>query len=216
MAKRLKAYKVDSGNDEGHSCIVFATNNASARRKGAAEFDLCFEEVERCRRASEFDEYASQGDVPPLVLIKHGWWFECHHCGCQVDDENFDYEEDRERGEPVSTSDGAVYCCAEHRALHWAELTQRQARQHAAIEAASIKFHGWPISRISASGHYWPDSKEPLSAEFDFPGRNGALASWPIGDDMTWISECDRDAWNAMKATFSIPSQGTQPGKTQP
>lgn len=211
MAKRLKAYQVDSGNDEGNSCIVFATNNASARRKGAAEFDLCFEEVESCRRASEFDEYASQGDVPPLVLIKHGWWFECHHCGCKVDDENFDYEEDRDRGEPVSTSDGAVYCCAEHRALHWAELTQRQARQHAAIEAASIKFHGWPISRISASGHYWPDSKEPLSAEFDFPGRKGALASWPIGDDMTWISECDRDAWNAMKAAFSIPSQGTTP-----
>lgn len=42
---KLKAYRIESGDEEGHCVIVFDTNNASARRKGAGECGLLFEEV---------------------------------------------------------------------------------------------------------------------------------------------------------------------------
>lgn len=67
MGKRLKAYKVDSGNDEGHSAIVFATNNASARRKGANEFDMCL------KRLSAAVERLSSMSTPARVKFRRSF-----------------------------------------------------------------------------------------------------------------------------------------------
>jgi len=57
MTKPLIAYMVTE-EYEGHSCIVFATNSATARREGGYELGIEWEEVASCKRASQFDEYA--------------------------------------------------------------------------------------------------------------------------------------------------------------
>ncbi len=87
--KPLKAYEVQE-RQEGYSTIVFATNSATARREGAAELSIDWEDVDFCRRLPWADEYAGvKGGVPPLVCIDHGWWFQCAKCGCRI---NSDFE----------------------------------------------------------------------------------------------------------------------------
>ena len=78
MHDRMKAFQVNDA--EGHSVVVFAKHNASARREGANELNIGFESVDSCRRAPCFDCYADRGSVPTALLIEHGWWFECCHC----------------------------------------------------------------------------------------------------------------------------------------
>lgn len=181
-------------DSEGHAVVVFATNGAAARRSGANELNLSFEEVESCRRSPEFDAYAEAGEVPPLVAIACGWWFECQHCNRQVDE----YTE-------APVADGqTVYCSPSHRMAEWVERRDRERREAASIEACAIKYHGWPISNLRGVRHH--DHRkgcDPVDAcDFDFPGRAGLPARWDIGDDQVWISECDREAFNDMQAKF--------------
>jgi hypothetical protein len=81
-----KAWIVDDHHEE-NSVVVFHSHGLAARRLGANEFDGDFDAV-KCRRAKEFDEYAAQGFVPPLVLLKNGWWFTCSGCFERVSEED--------------------------------------------------------------------------------------------------------------------------------
>lgn len=78
MSTPLKAYVVHE-DDEGNCAVVFATNGATARRDGANELNLSFEEVASCRRQPAFDQYAP-GPVPMHATLAAGWWHECGHC----------------------------------------------------------------------------------------------------------------------------------------
>lgn len=61
--------------------IVFAANPAEARRRGAAEIDSTFEEVDSCCRAKDLDQYAHGGFAPDKEMIElHGWEIECRAC----------------------------------------------------------------------------------------------------------------------------------------
>lgn len=53
----LKAYQAREPY-EGNCVVVFATNGAAARRKGASELEISFEDVESCNRMPSFDSYA--------------------------------------------------------------------------------------------------------------------------------------------------------------
>lgn len=79
----LKAYSVQ-GNEYG--CITFARSGVAARREGANELNIDFEEVESCRRMPELDGYAGKpGGVPMRLLVeRHGWSQECGHCERRV------------------------------------------------------------------------------------------------------------------------------------
>lgn len=81
--KPLRAYSVQT--DEC-GCVVFAKSGAEARRKGAGEIDLEWEDVICCRRAPLFDAFAP-GPVPEEVLWANGWQFLCCRCDapCQND-----------------------------------------------------------------------------------------------------------------------------------
>ena len=57
MTGKTKAYVVTEDCD-GTCTIVFANSSAAARREGAAELGLTFEEVESCRRAPWADEFS--------------------------------------------------------------------------------------------------------------------------------------------------------------
>lgn len=75
---KIKAYQV---NEVECSVIVFEKSNVAARRVGAGELNTEFEYIESCRRAPEFDKYASLGSVPLKVLVQdHGWMTECNKC----------------------------------------------------------------------------------------------------------------------------------------
>lgn len=80
---KLKAYNVQ-GNEYG--TIVFSLHNVVARREGAEELNIEFEDVESCRRIPELDGYANvDGGVPMKVLVEeHGWMQECGYCERRV------------------------------------------------------------------------------------------------------------------------------------
>lgn len=104
--EKLKAWIVSDSYEE-HSVIVFHSHGLAARRLGASEFDGDFDAV-KCRRAKEFDEYAGQGFVPPLVRLKAGWWFECRNCHERVLFNDDEYDKDIIEAGPDS-----VFCSKE-------------------------------------------------------------------------------------------------------
>lgn len=100
----MKAWTVsDSYGDK--SVVVFHNHGLAARRLGANELDEDFDSVD-CKRSKEFDEYAGQGFVPPIVRLKAGWWFECRTCYRRVmfDDNELEDSEITEAGKD------SVYC----------------------------------------------------------------------------------------------------------
>ncbi len=198
---RLKAYKVREA-DEGHCVIVFATNNAAARRNGASELDTDWTSIESCHRKPQYDSYAEAGCVPPLELIEDGWWFECNHCGTRVGDGEYRYDEDDEEHEldPVADANGWVFCCPEHMMLHWAENSARKAAKCAAIEAALTMFPG--ITKVNGQefckAPHCGDTE--LTAVFHFPGGTYPVR-WPVGSKELSVSQVDVQAWHAFKET---------------
>lgn len=107
--KPLKAYSVQ-GCDEG--TIVFARHNIVARREGANELNLDFDQVESCRRAPELDGYAAQGRVPLRVLVEeHGWMTLCCYCEGRIFN-------DEPRAAWIGTE--RAYCCEYHKTKHMA------------------------------------------------------------------------------------------------
>lgn len=205
MNSALKAYAVHD-NYEGYGCVAFATNSATARREGASELDIDWDSVETCRRAPQFDQYAP-GPVPPLVLIEHGWWFECSHCGRRVND-NMDEEledDDLDPADFVPRSDehSGVFCsasceCADHmRKRGDAEATE------ALIEVFEAKFPGATRTGMHVYGgpRLLPADGKSIryAVYFTFPGSRYA-ATWEFGDDHVSLDECDADAYRAWRA----------------
>lgn len=189
-----KAYAVRE-DDEGHAVVVFAKSGAEARRLGGYEMDMTFERVDSCCRAPEFDAYADAGKVPPLVMIENGWWFECDYCGHKVDS---DAEgPDGEELHPVADGE-RVYCNSGHQMAEWRRRRTLQDRMNAVVEACAIKFYGWPIFDLRGHEHCQAGGRDTVACcDFDFPGRKGMHARWDLGDGSVYISECDREAWQA-------------------
>lgn len=201
--KRAYAVREDA---EGQTVVVFATSGVAARRLGAEQLDLQFEEVDSCVRSPEFDAYAVSGKVPPLVLIKHGWQYECDHCGSIL---GFDTEgPDGFVVGPVSDGNN-VYCNDAHLMAAWREQRSLRDRMNAVVEACSLKFFGWPIFDLRGHEHYQLGGRETISCcDFDFPGRKGMRVRWDLGDESVWISECDKEAWQALKASIGHIAEG--------
>lgn len=201
--KKLKAYEVRD-DYEGHCCIRFAPNNATARREGAHELDIEWESVEHCQRKPEFDQYAP-GPVPPMVLLEHGWWFECHHCGRRIDDYMAD-ELESDGLDPADftpcASGRSVYCSAACQAMFYAERRANAAAQTALIELFDAKFPNCKISRVHVCGTKLegPDDSGGMkcSVSFLFPGaRYGA--TYEYGRDDLYVAQGDLPAYYAWR-----------------
>lgn len=197
--KPLKAYEVQEPQ-EGCSTIVFATNSATARREGAAELGIDWEDVDFCRRLPWADEYAGvKGGVPPLVCIEHGWWFRCMNCNCKID---CDLEGEDEQGnyvklEPVEDG-SAIYCsqsCKDKR-------DNEKANRNLAFEAfkksvqekrPDLEFYhfrgGWPFITMTAQFRF-PNSKYGGSAT-DQDGN---------GNIQWFVANGDKAAWDEYEA----------------
>lgn len=96
----LKAYQHDDEH-EGTSTIVYAETAGKAKAEIADSNDsgLRFTEV-RVYRVPWADEYGDWDNVPPEVLLEHGWMLPCWRCGKYALDDN----------EEMVVVDGKVYC----------------------------------------------------------------------------------------------------------
>lgn len=195
MAK-MKAYLVRVDDSEGSATIAFATNNATARRQGGNELDATFEEVESCRRFPALDQYAP-GPVPPLALIEHGWWFECHHCGTTIRED--EYDDDGEDLAPVAVGQ-AVFCCPACQAEHYAKQRMRKAAEAAFVELIVTK---WPDAKVNRV-HVYGDRLEPsdknsirCAAYFELPGLKHDV-QMTFGEDHVLVTKLDVDAFTRL------------------
>ena len=102
-----KAYSVME-EDENTGGMVYARSNAEARRLGSQQFGDGDFNWGKARRAPWADEYYPHA-IPHEVKIAHGWWYECHHCGHRLT------EDDIEDGYKIVSVGERVYCSAHHR-----------------------------------------------------------------------------------------------------
>lgn len=89
----LKCFVVHDG-DEGWS-IQFSTHAVKARRMGANEMNVSFDEVESCKRKPGWDKYAP-GPVPILATMAEGWRWSCCHCERMICEDGPDWQEAEE------------------------------------------------------------------------------------------------------------------------
>jgi hypothetical protein len=188
MTPETKAYRVDSGDDEGRGIIVFAARNVEARKMGANEFGLDFEEVGPCRRAPEFDGFADLGYVPDEELIKAGWWIECHECSTPI---HGDYDE----FEPVFEG-RSTYCSAACRDA--ANRNYRMRRRANELGARVLRRQigkRWPDAEVTRTHVYVCNGRiEQALAEFKFPGSKFGSAKFVL-----------RDRWDKDLPRLSVP-----------
>lgn len=210
MGKTLKAYQVSDGDE--HGVVVFATNNATARREGGSELGLSFEEVGSCRRTPEFDQYAP-GPVPQLAMIDAGWWIECHGCSRRIDGDMYGFDEAfDDEGNDLSIEDftpvergRSLYCCARCMARDDASRRERTAGEAAIIEMVLAKYpETIKVEHVYAGrcpGAHWNTSE--WQATFTLPGLQHSVR-W-TGKDRTHVSVARSDA-EAFTALYGAKS----------
>lgn len=192
--KPLKAYEVrESG--EGCCTIEFATSGVAARRNGAGELCVDFEDIESCCRAPWADEYAP-GPVPVRATLAAGWWHTCSGCQCTFDAEGRrDGEFDREDAFDPVDAGSSPFCSPTCMMVDWAERRGRQAREHAAIEAATTK---WPEALSAFTYENYGPSRELVRfVDVRLPGLEYHVG-WVPGETEASVSRCDLEAFNRL------------------
>lgn len=192
--RKVLAYSVET-NDPEESTIQFATSNAAARRQGADEIGADFGDVS-CRRAQWADQYAGQDFIPAEAYIDAGWWFDCNHCGTRCDSDASRWDEETETDIHLDLAfDGqVVYCSAECKTGHEADVASRNARFEAFKEKVVSAQPG--VTFIEFTGGY-PHCGD--SARFTFPGAQygGSVSQTEDGQDLEWcVAQGDKAAWD--------------------
>lgn len=204
MSKTIKAYQVTDG-DEGWA-IIFATNNATARREGANQINCEWQDIDSCRRMPEVDQYAP-GPVPASVLIENGWWFECRHCSRKVDADLFNnVVEEGMRADDfaiIDTPDGGVFCCqacvdadAKYHADRKAALADLKAQ-------AIAKFPGCEVHHVHiyADKIIARDERGYSQSEVQFSFPNGKQhVRWHWGEETVSVAQSDEEAWHEYRS----------------
>lgn len=210
MLTELKAYTVTESS-EGFAAVRFATNSATARREGANELDIDWEGVERCVRSPEFDQYAP-GPVPKKVLIDAGWWFECHHCGKRINDDD---DDDRDEIDPTDNEvveDGRrIYCSQSCHAIDRAERLANKAAQAALLELFESLLPGATATRVHVYGRKLEPSQPRqgvrCSVNFTFPGSKYGGGTYVYGQEQLHVANGDIDAFHAWRGTTTPARQ---------
>lgn len=170
----LKAYIVEIEYDEAE--IVFEENEP---------------DDERYTRAPQFDEYWRSRRIPLQKLFAEGWNYECWHCYKLVDEEGWDYEEDRPINykiidNQVLCSDKCVCAYQKHK------ITRKQ------IKAFILNY--WPKA--------WPIWIYPRNGTASFGFGGSATAGWNMTDPtFVTIRKCDREIWEAWKNSDRAPQR---------
>lgn len=216
----LKAYTVHDSDE--CSVVVFAKTGIEARVAGAREMDTDFSGVESCRRFPAVDSYAP-GPVPPLVLIEHGWWFECSGCYDRVGTDYYIEIQGEPPPLPVDHG-GEVYCneeCYQSALVMRAEKKRTEDAAIVALERYAIaRYPGITVTARSAyaSALTGPVLLRTSVVEFRFPGGRFSAS---IREDKTespatmslLICQGDQEAWAAFASTLppAQPPTGAAP-----
>ena len=195
QTRKILAFTVATDDPE-ESTIQFATTNVAARRQGADVIGTDFGYV-TCRRAPWADQYADQGSIPAKAYIDAGWWFGCGHCGTRCDSDATHWDEDS--GEDVALNlvfDGpTVYCSAECKAKHDAEVSARNAKFEEFKVKVVAEQPGLTFKEFTG-GYPWCANR----ATFTFPGAQygGSVSDTEETLDLSWyVSNGDKEAWDA-------------------
>lgn len=193
-AKKVVAWQVNEFC-EGHSCVVFHHHGMAARRQGANELGEDFESVE-CFRAPHFDQFAEQGFVPVIEMIKSGWWFECVHCGQRISDSD---DESEPPIEHVVTTKHTAFCnqsCFDAYQKKVSDHNAEFARLKQLVQTIRPDLHF-----VEFSGE-WPQLS--FLAKFKFEGcqYGGSVRKCHRKDDLEWfVANADKAAWDLLEAT---------------
>lgn len=186
----MKAFLVDC-EQEGGAQLYFAETAEQAKCYAANEEGIEYIEVTSCRRKPEYDQYAP-GPVPTKVLIEDGWWFECHGCNRQVNEEaGFDYDEDVDLDGPVYRGN-AVWCSTKCQQRSDEREAERMRQELAVRHAVLAK---WPKAE-KVTPYMRGDHKQ--CAWFTFGGKN--TAQWAVGEGAVHVAQEDVEAWTKFSA----------------
>lgn len=191
MNKKKVAWTV-TDESTPKACVVFHHHGLAARRLGSGVLGEEFEYLE-CRRSPEFDEFASSGKVPTQALLDAGWWFECHHCGKRIPDEDF-----RPMENLVIKGD-VVYCDENCKCGHDKEISDRDQAFNLFKDKAKALRPDLEFTEFQG-GYPWITNV----AKFTFPGaKYGGSARDQNGDGNIefFISNGDLEAWKQYEAT---------------
>lgn len=191
--KNLKAYHVGEGSD-GEQVVMFATNNAQARREGGNELNLTFEEVSFCRRAQWADEFAGQPFIPAQAYHDQGWWLYCNNCEKQLYE---DAEDDDGNLLEIVYAGRHAYCDQDCKGSREKQVADANAKGEAfklkvLSERPNLTYTEFDIG--------WP--KITMSAKFKFPGcqYGGSVRDQEGDGKLDWcIASVDQAAWDAFQ-----------------
>ncbi|UVL26769.1 hypothetical protein [Pseudomonas donghuensis] len=192
--RKVLAYSVET-NDPEESTIQFATSSAAARRQGADEIGADFGAVS-CRRAQWADQYAEQRFIPAEAYIDAGWWFDCNHCGTRCDSDASRWDEETDTDIPLDlVFDGrVVYCSADCKAAHEAEVAARNAKFEAFKKRVVAVRPGVTFTEFTG-GYPWCGNR----AKFMFPGAQygGSVSEAEDDTELKWyVAQGDKAAWD--------------------
>lgn len=181
--KPMLAYAVLE-NDERTGGIIYATSNIAARRQGANEYGDGELSYVTCNRAPWADRYHGK-PIPIDLMVLHGWWFECGHCGKRID-EDLLWEKQIEPEDLIGFEHSVSYCdarCEAGAALdkaHREHLQKRWLRRFAKIVKRRFP-EAVPVLKHAYASHDGTRYRlQEVTVAFDFPGRQ----HWPA--ELTW------------------------------
>jgi hypothetical protein len=197
--RKMLAYSVETYDPE-ESTIQFATSSAAARRQGADEIGTDFSGIVSCRRAHWADPYADLRYIPAKAYIDAGWWFDCNHCGTHCDSDASRWDEETQTDIPLDlVFDGrVVYCSADCKSGHEAEVTARNAKFEAFKVSAAQVQPGVTFTGFTGGYPYCANS-----GKFTFPGAQygGSVQDTEESIELTWwVCDVDKDAWDLFTA----------------
>ncbi len=213
----MKAYQVKDAWEE-ETVIVFAKGGAEARRKGAKQLGIDFEEVSSCTRTPSFDKYAGQGGIPAEAYINAGWWLECSGCYAKIDDDFCTPPSDAENAAGYAAEHGRpwsppvfagpdVWCCQDCKT----DYERRRRAEKRARDALPRYLRRYFPGTVFVSGSASEFRKGDRNAfvHFSFPGSKwtadltvrACQSSVRNGRDKgrLMVSQQDVDAWQAFR-----------------
>jgi hypothetical protein len=169
--------------------IIYATSSAAARRLGANEIGIDFEDVESCNRAAYLDQYiGTDGPAPKLLIEEYNWRFECGNCFDSVD---------QDTEERVYDEYEWPYCCPKCLATDKQKTAASKAAKSVLRSAAETR---WPGATIC-----WLNEQNGTVFIRIDGAKAGAL--WHQATDALHGQPNDEFAWVAFR--FSCPDPAT-------
>lgn len=177
-------YHVSDG-DPGQHMILFCKTSIEAKRHWANEHGdgehIAGISAKRCKG---YDQYAP-GPVPALVLVDDGWWFECHGCGCTINDDGIgqpidDEDDNSPLMAPVEEKHQSIWChagCRDRDLAERARIKRMQGRALKTMKAAILKrYPGVTFPDREYSAHVFVGRAQgrllvhQIAIQFEVPG----------------------------------------------